>query len=51
MQIPDAVKQSVVLSGNSSNVNDEIYIKLLENCFSVLLKGPEIHGMLLVCYK
>lgn len=44
MKIQDATKQGLILSGNSGTVGDDTYKKLTENCFAVLLKGPEVHG-------
>lgn len=44
MQLQEATKKSLVLSGNNSIISDDTYKKLLENCFAVLLKKDEVHG-------
>lgn len=43
MKIEDETKKSLILSGNAS-ITDELYKKLVENCFAALLKDPEVHS-------
>lgn len=44
MDLSQDIKDTLLLTNNTNNVNDEGFRKLLDNAFASLLNKPEIHS-------
>lgn len=51
MKLSDSVKSSLKLAHTANFVNDELYLKLLQNCFSVLKGNSELHSKYRLLYS
>ncbi|XP_023011627.2 COMM domain-containing protein 3 [Leptinotarsa decemlineata] len=49
MNFEDSCKTSIGLAQNSSVISDEVFKKMLENCFAILTGKEEIHSIMGLC--